>query len=65
MKLTFREYLEESRLIESFDRNPDYKRLSKSDELKYYCKYFDDKSSDYVKSLISQLSFFEKLLFKK
>ena len=64
MELTFREWLEEDRLIESFDRNPNYKRLSKSEELKYFCKYFDGESLDYVKSLISQLSFLKSYYLK-
>lgn len=38
MKLAFREYLAESKLIESFDISNNYKELSKSNAIKYWLK---------------------------
>lgn len=64
MELTFREWLEEDRLIESFDRNTNYKRLSKSEELKYFCKYFKNDTTEDVKLFLMQLSFLKSYYFK-
>lgn len=41
MDLTFREYLEEDKLIESFELTDKYKRLSKSEADKYWLKFHD------------------------
>ena len=38
MELTFREYLAESKLIESFDITNNYKELTKSNAIKYWLK---------------------------
>lgn len=46
MNISFREYLAENKLIESFDITTDYKELTKSNAIKYWAKILNIKQED-------------------
>lgn len=64
MELTFREWLEEDRLIESFDRNTNYKKLKMSEINKIMMEYYKFDSLDMLDGIYSQLPFLKGYLFK-
>lgn len=63
MELTFKEWLEEDILIESFEITNNYKRLSKHESDKYWMKILDI-GEDLLPSLYTEIPYLKSYIFK-